>query len=92
MKMADTKHSSIRMCQRGIPRDRIDLILEHGTHFTAYGGAVRCMITKRQIADQVSLLKREIRRWERAKGTTLIVAEDGDVITVQHQLRRHRVV
>jgi len=45
------------------------------------------MITRQQIADHVTDLKREISQWQSLKGTALIVAEDGDLITVQHQSR-----
>lgn len=86
-----SRHAVTRMRQRGVSPEKARLILEHGRHFAAPGGAVRCMVTRQQIADHVSDLEREISRWESLKGTTLIVAEDGDLITVQHQFRRHRV-
>jgi hypothetical protein len=75
------------MRQRGISPEKARLILKHGRHFSASGGAVRCMITRQQIADHVTDLKREISQWQSLKGTALIVAEDGDLITVQHQSR-----
>jgi hypothetical protein len=85
-----SKHAAKRMRQRGVSSEKARLILEHGNHFRASGGAVRCMITKQQIADHVRDLKREIRCWESLRGTALIVADDGDLITVQHQIRRQR--
>ena len=89
--MADSKHSAIRMRQRGISHDKVQIILEHGRQFPVAGGAELCMVTSRQITDYIDGLKREIRRWEGVRRTAVVVGSDGDIITVHHHTRRHRV-
>ena len=87
--MADSKHSAIRMQQRGISRQKVDLILERGVQVPVAGGAHLCMVPRCQIHDEIQGLRRLIRRWESVRDTAVIVADNGDIITVQHQLRGH---
>jgi hypothetical protein len=88
--MADAKHSAIRMQQRGISRQKVDLIIECGVQVPVAGGAHLCMVPRRQINDEIQHLHRQIRRWESLKDTAIVVGENGDLITVQHHICRHR--
>jgi hypothetical protein len=88
--MADSRHSMIRMQQRGLSRQKVDLILEYAVQVPVAGGAHLCMVPRRQINDEIQRHKRQIRRLESLRGTAVVVSENGDLITVQHHTRRRR--
>ena len=89
--MQMTKHAKIRMMQRNIPEEEVDLILERGTPFSARGGALRYLIPKREIRDLIEIKKREIRRLEKAGGKAVVISEDGAIKTVEHVYKDSRV-
>ena len=89
--MADSYHSQVRMQQRGICRQKVDLILEHGVPAKAAGGAQCSIVPRQQIHEEVQQLRRQIRLWESLKDKAVITDISGDIITVQHITRRHRI-
>jgi hypothetical protein len=81
-----TKHAMKRTQQRGIPADRVPLILAYGERsFDGHGGS-RYLMT----ADAVSKLARaigDLRQAERMRGEYVVVDADDptQVITVSHR-------
>ena len=88
--MSDSKHAAIRMQQRGISRQKVDLILQHGVRVHVTGGAYQCMVPRGQINDEIFHHRRQIQLLESLKDTSIILDEHGDLITVQHHTRRRR--
>ena len=77
-----TKHARIRQRQRGIPELCLNIIQEHGRCERAPGGATKVSFGKREYQRTVEQLKRVIQMLDKAKGGTIIIADDGDVLTV----------
>ena len=89
--MADSEHSQVRMRQRGISPKNVELIIENGTLVPVAGGADLCRLPRRQIHEEICQLKRQIRQLESLKDVAVVMAANGDLITVEHHIRRRRV-
>ena len=75
-----TRHAEARMSQRGIRDADLKVLLSHGTDI----GRNRIMLTKRDAARKIGMLKREIASFERLSGKVLVVS-DGHLVTAYHQ-------
>ena len=79
--MLMTEHARIRGRQRGFSKQVIDIILKNGKKLNAPGEAMKLFIGKREYQAVVSELKRAIQAMDKAKNTTLIIA-DNRILTV----------
>ena len=77
-----TKHAQARQRQRGIPNFCLDIIQQHGRCERAPGGATKVSFGKREYQRTIEQLKGLIQMLDKAKGGTIIIADDGDVLTV----------
>ncbi len=75
-----TRHGEIRMSQRGIRKSDLEFLLAHGTEI----GLDRIMLTKRDAAKEIGMLKKQIANLERLAGKVLVVS-DGYLVTAYHQ-------
>jgi hypothetical protein len=80
-----TKHAEKRMNQRGISKEMMELIYEHGREQYDHRGGVRIMLTKKMIGLLVKRLPKLKKMFERVKSTYLVISSnDGAVITAGH--------
>ncbi len=77
-----TRHGEVRMAQRGIRETDLTILLTHGTEI----GRDRIMIRKRDAADEIRSLKKQIANIERLKDKVLVVP-DGILVTAYHQTK-----
>ena len=75
-----SRHGNIRMAQRGIREADLEVILAYGTDI----GRNRIMLRRRDAAEAVRTLKRQIANIERLTDKVLVVA-DGQLVTAYHQ-------
>jgi len=71
-----TRHAEVRMCQRGLKDDDLELILSAASQVS--GDAY--LLTDQDAAREIIRRKREIQQLERLKGYKVVV-ENGAVIT-----------
>lgn len=71
-----TQHTQERMSQRNISDDAIGIILRNGRISHAPGGAMKIFFGNKEASLIISELKNTIKLIERAKGGTLIVADE----------------
>ena len=76
-----TRHGEIRMSQRGIREKDLKVLRAYGTEV----GRNRIMLKKRDAAEAVGELKKQIAHIERLKGKVLVVSDDDHLITTYHQ-------
>ena len=75
-----TRHGHVRMSQRGIRQADLEVILMHGTDI----GRNRIMLKRRDAAEAIRTLKKQITNIERLTDKVLVV-EDGRLVTAYHQ-------
>ena len=75
-----TRHAEARMSQRGIKKTDLEVLLAHGIDI----GRNRIMLTKRDAAKEIEILKKQITCLERLSGKVLVVS-DGHLVTSYHQ-------
>lgn len=80
--IAITRHGEARMSQRGIRKSDLDTLLVHGTEI----GPARFMLRKRDAAQLIRGLKKQISRLERLTDKEIVVT-DGHLITAYHRTR-----
>jgi hypothetical protein len=76
LEMKMTKHANTRKSQRGFSKFVMDIILTHGKYKDARGGAMRVFFGKKEYQNIVTELKRAIQLMDKAKGGSIIIAED----------------
>ena len=81
---ATTKHAKIRYQQRGIDRLVAECLIEFGETQFAPRGAVKICLSRRNTAEIVSALKKEIQKIERAS-SVILVQKDGEILTGYHR-------
>ncbi len=75
-----TRHGETRMSQRGFRKTDLEVLLAHGTDI----GRNRIMLRRRDAAELIRDLKKQIAKIERLTGKVLIVVE-GRIVTAYHQ-------
>ena len=75
-----TRHGEVRMSQRCIRETDLKVILDHGTEI----GRNRIMLKKRDAAEVIRALKKQITKIERLTDKVLVVV-DGRLLTAYHQ-------
>ena len=75
-----TRHGEIRMSQRCIRETDLEVILAHGTEI----GRNRIMLKRRDAAEAIRSLKKQIDNIERLTDKVLVVV-DGQLVTAYHQ-------
>jgi len=76
-----TAHAKKRMRQRGISGHTMNIIVHYGRYEQAPGGAFRIFLGNKDHQELVARLKRDLQLLDNAKGGTVIVAEDGKILT-----------
>jgi hypothetical protein len=76
-----TRHAEKRARQRGFSDFSLDIIRGCGRAEKAPGGAIRMFFGNKEYQRAVSDLKRAIQLLDRAKGGTIIIANEG-VLTI----------
>ena len=74
-----SRHGNVRMSQRGIPEADLEVIFAHGTDI----GRNRIMLRRRDAAQAIQTLKKQIAKIERLTDKVLVVA-DGQLVTAYH--------
>jgi hypothetical protein len=80
MNLQITNHAKTRFRQRGISNQALDCLIQYGDTEYAPGGAMKIILTKRNVAKVISTLKKEINKIERARGL-VVVQKDGCILT-----------
>ena len=75
-----TRHGETRMSQRGFRKTDLEVLLAHGTDI----GRDRIMLRRRDAAELIRDLKKQIAKIERMTDKVLIVVE-GELVTAYHQ-------
>ena len=81
MKQELTAHAKKRMRQRGFSGHAMDMIVHYGRYEPAPGGAIRIFLGNKNHQELVTRLKRDLQLLDNAKGGTVIVSEDGKILT-----------
>ncbi len=76
-----TKHSKIRMRQRGFSDFTMNIIQQYGRCENAPGNAMRIVFGNKEYQEAVGEFKRAIQLLDKAKGGAMIMS-DGNVLTV----------
>jgi hypothetical protein len=85
-----TRHAAVRMQQRAIPADAIDLLLEFGTSTRRHGtDSIYFDRAARRLAAD-TLDSATLRRSEKYLNAYAVVADDGSLITAAWRTRRLR--
>ena len=88
--MKTSKHASIRMQQRGIPRHVVESILLYGSKRRISGGAVARYIPKKAFRHLAQSVPRsEYQALSQSKNVYLVVSNDV-IITAGHRTRKFR--
>jgi hypothetical protein len=81
--MTFTHHAAMRMRQRGVPEEILDLVLQFGRERPRPGRACEISMTRCDAANLVGILKRMIHMIEKAQRKKAVISRtDGAVITV----------
>ncbi len=87
--MVKSNHTQIRCQQRGISKEQINLIIEHGQKGRRPGGAFEYRLLKKDKDRLISTLKKQIHMVERSVGKGVLISGDREtVITTYHLTRR----
>jgi hypothetical protein len=85
-----TRHSTIRGQQRGIADDVVVLIYEQGDLIYCAAGNAELVGLSRDRMQELRSASIPVRTLERAKNVFLVLGANGQILTVQHQLRPYR--
>jgi len=81
MRQELTAHAKKRMQQRGFSGHALDMILHYGRYTMAPGGAIKIFFGNKDHQELVACLKKDIQLLDKAKGGTVILSEDGMILT-----------
>ena len=81
MKYELTGHAKKRMRQRGISDHTLSIVIQYGRYEMAPGGAYKIFLGNKDHQKIIAILKRDLQLLDNAKGGTVIVSNDGKVIT-----------
>jgi hypothetical protein len=76
-----TEHAKKRMRQRGLSNHAMDIIVNYGRYQPAPGGALKIFLGNKDHQDLVARLKKDLQLLDNAKGGTLILSSDGQILT-----------
>jgi hypothetical protein len=76
-----TEHAEKRMRQRGFSDHTMNMVLQYGSHKPAAGGAIKIFLGNKDHQSLVTRLKRDLQLLDNAKGGTIIVSDDGRILT-----------
>jgi hypothetical protein len=86
-----TDHARLRMQQRGVRREVVELLLQFGSRaYDGHGAQIRyfdgraCKRIRRAMGDEA------LRRYHDRLDSYAVVANDGQIVTVGHRYRRRR--
>jgi hypothetical protein len=82
-----TDHTRIRMQQRGISPEALEILLELGEESTAPGGR-QVVFVDRTRREELGRRAKRVRERDRLKRLYAITDEQGTVVTVGHRYRR----
>ena len=77
-----TEHAKKRMRQRGFSGHAMDIIVNYGRCEPAPGGAMKIFFGEKDYQMIASRLKKELQLLDNVKGGTVIVSEDGQILTI----------
>jgi hypothetical protein len=77
-----TEHAKKRMRQRSFSDYVMNIVLQYGRHEPATGGAIKIILGNKNYQALVTRLKRDLQLLDNAKGGTIIVSDDGRILTV----------
>jgi hypothetical protein len=77
-----SRHARQRMKDRSIPLSVVEALLDFGERMSGGTGTEICFFTKKSWRRFASYLGLEARHFERYRSTYVVVAKDGEVITV----------
>jgi hypothetical protein len=69
------------MRQRGFTSRLVDMIVDYGRYQPAPGGAFKIVLGNRVYQELVARLKKDLQLLDNAKGGTLILSADGQILT-----------
>jgi hypothetical protein len=81
MKQVLTKHAKKRMRQRGFSGYTMAMIVNYGHYEPAPGDALKVSFRNKDHQELVSRLKKDLQILDNAKGGTLILSADGQILT-----------
>ncbi len=84
-----SKHAQVRMRQRCIVPEDVDLILAHGGETQKPGKATEHRIKSSCIEQMLKYHKEMFKRLSRIRRKSIIVSSDGEIITVIRNANRH---
>lgn len=77
-------HARIRMQQRSIPADVVELLIAVGDEFPAGRGCSKLRFTDRNWSEALQFSGERESRLERYRNTYVVVSNTGDVVTAAH--------
>jgi hypothetical protein len=77
-----TEHAKKRMRQRGISSHTMDIIVGYGRYQPVLGGAIKIFLGNKVHQELVSRIKKDLQILDNAKGGTLILSADGQILTI----------
>lgn len=83
--MIRSNHAKKRIQQRGIDKLLPDLLLQYGVAVDRPGDAYELYIPKRRLAALINEYKGILSALEQAQHVSLILSDNGDVITAMHK-------
>ena len=76
-----SRHASLRICQRNIPRDDLELVLRYGESACDVGDGCVAISIRRSQMSELCLAGVPIARLERLARIVVIIAGDGTIVT-----------
>ena len=86
--MVISNHTQIRCQQRGIPKEYVELIIQHGQQCRRQGSALEYRLLKKDKDRLISFLKKQIHMVERSVGKCVLVSEDHETVITTYHLTR----
>ena len=81
MKFHSTDHAKKRMRQRGFSDFTMNIVIQYGRYEFAPGGALKIFMGNKDHQKLVAILKKDLQLLDSAKGGTVIVSDDGKILT-----------
>jgi hypothetical protein len=82
--MKSTKHSIVRQRQCGFSQFSLNILEEFGRREHAPGNAMKLVFGRREAVMAASELKRILQHLDKVKDSTMVISNDGHILTVYH--------